>query len=183
MTDGADEATVRNAQAGDHEAFRKLLRLHQDAVYDYCLRLLGDAAEAQDAAQEAFVRCYERLRSLDHPTAFRYWLYAIVRNEVFGRLRRRRQYQIIPLDEAEANVWEETTPFEHVVDLERRALLARLLNRLRPEYREVVILREVDGMSYEEIAAVTGATLPAVKARLFKARRALANAATEGPQS
>lgn len=179
MTGPADETIVRQAQAGDHEAFRHLLRVHQDAVHGYCLRILGNAFEAEEASQESFVRCYERLPSLDHPSAFRWWLYTIVRHEVFGRLRRRKQYRPVALEDADQDVWETDSPLERVIAEERSAQLRRLLDRLRPEYREALMLREIEGMTYDEIAAVTGATVSAIKSRLFKARRALALAASD----
>lgn len=172
-----DEALVREAQTGGHDAFRSLFQRHKDAVYSYCLRILGNAVDAEDAAQEAFVRSYEGLSTLDHPASFRYWLYTIVRNEVFGRLRRRKQYRPVALEEADHEVWEVETPLDHVIRGERADLLRRLLDKLRPEYREAVILREQEGFSYAEIAAIAGATEGAIKARLFKARRALMRAA------
>lgn len=173
MNANSDEQFVREAQAGGPEAFRKLFHRHKDAVYSYCLRILGNPFDAEDAAQEAFVQSYEGLSTLDHPASFRYWLYTIVRNEVFGRLRHRKQYHQVTLDDADDEVWEVDTPFEQTVRGERAAFLRHLLDRLRPEYREALILREQEGFTYAEIAAVTGASEAAVKACLFKARRAL----------
>ncbi len=177
MIANSDEALVREAQTGGPDAFRMLFHRHKDAGYSYCHRILGNAFDAEDAAQEAFVRSYEGLSTLDHPASFRYWLYTIVRNEVFGRLRRRKQYRQVTLNEADDEVWEVETPLELAIRGERAALLQHLLDRLRPEYREAVVLREQEGFSYAEIAAVTGASEAAIKARLFKARRALMRAA------
>jgi RNA polymerase sigma-70 factor (ECF subfamily) len=169
-----DDELIREAQAGDADAFRSLYERHKSAVYTYCLRMLRHGADAADATQNAFLRAFEGLRSLDHPASFKYWLYTIVRNEIYARIRRRTAGRQIPLDDLDDRAWDDDTPHECAVRAEVGVLIRTLIDALRPEYREVLMLREFEGFTYAEIAAVTGDSEASVKARLFKARKALA---------
>jgi RNA polymerase sigma-70 factor (ECF subfamily) len=165
---------TRSAQAGDSDAFRTLYEQHKSAVYTYCLRMLRHSADAADATQDAFLRAFEGLRSLDHQGSFKYWLYAIVRNEIYARIRRRTTRREFPLDDLDDRIWEDETPHDVAVRAEAATAIRTLIDALRPEYREVLMFREFEGLTYAEIAAITGDSEASVKARLFKARRALA---------
>jgi len=167
------EVLIRRVQSGDTEAFRQLYGSYKDQVYNYCRRLLNSTEDAEDAAQEAFVRVFQNISTLDHPASFRYWLYTIVRNEVFGRIRLRSGHQMESLRDDEERVWIDETPHDKSVRSETTELVRMMIGKLKPEYREVILLREYEGMSYVEIAAITGNSESSVKSRLFKARRAL----------
>ena len=167
-----DEQLIDQIDAGNPAAFAQLYQRHKDALYAFCFRLLKDRDDAMDAVQETFVKIHKQLRSLKESSSFRAWMFAIARNEVYVVFRRRKTTN--GLDGEAELVWGEETPLEIVIGEERTKLVQRVLGKLKPEYREVLLLREYEQLSYAEIAEVTGDTESSVKSRLFKARRALA---------
>ncbi len=166
----SDKELVEELQSGSRRAFAEMYERLKEPVFAYCLRMLGDRPSAEDAAHDAFFKAFEAIHTLDEPRAFRAWLYRIVRNEVFSQLRRKRT---VPLND-DVDVWDEDNPHLQLVARERAETLQLLLGRLKPEFREALVLREYDGLSYEEICCVTGDSLAAIKSRIFKARKALA---------
>lgn len=145
---------------------------YRQSVYGFCLRMLREEAPALDAAQETFLKMISRIGGLNSGARFRPWLFAVARNEVLMVLRKRKSVPMDPLDDAET-VADPGTPLRTTEGSESSALIAAALERLRPIYREAFLLREQEGMTYDEIAVVTGTSLSAVKSRLFKARIAL----------
>lgn len=160
---------------GDDFAFVSLYNRYKAPVYTYCVKMLLDTEAARDAMQETFLRVFENRGRLLNTDSFRAWTFTIARNQCLNQLRRmKRQVQ---LDEALAATLHQVVDDQPGVRLEkseRTALITYFLGRLKPEYREVIVLREYQNMTYAEIAAVTRSTLSAVKSRLFKARRKLA---------
>lgn len=156
---------------GDERAFAALFERFRRPVFVFALRMLGDEDAARDLVQDVFVRIWERRAQLDRPGSFRSWLFAVARNRCLSQLRRGRG--LVPLDDAP----EEALVSAAAVDGPERdqdlVLLRRALAALKVEYREVLVLREYQELSYAEIAAITDSTESAVKSRLFKARRAL----------
>lgn len=154
---------VRTSFASLYETFRRPL-------YRYCLAFARDTATAEDATQEAFVRLYRSLDSIHGESSVRSWLFTVARNEMLGMIRKQR-FQV-PI--GDHDVAEEDTPGTIMMQSESAALVRRMISELNEEYREVLILREYESFSYAEIAEITSSSLPAVKSRLFHARRALA---------
>jgi len=167
---------IRSLQVGDSEAFAGIYDIYKDSVYTYCFRILNrNHQDAEDAVQESFIKVYENISSLDHPGSFRYWLYTIVRNHVFGRLRGRQREIHIDPEQLDQQVWDGTSPHDAMVGRQRTEIVLEGISQLKPLYREAVLLREYEQMSYVEIAAIVGSTEDAVRARLFKARKALSD--------
>lgn len=166
-----DEQLIDQISAGNSAAFAQLYQRYKHALFAFCFRLLKDRDDALDAVQETFVKIHNRLPTLHDPDSFRVWMFAIVRNEAYAILRRKNN--LVGLDGEAQNVWEEGTPLDSMIGKEKVEIVQRLLERLKPEYREVLMLREYEQLSYAEIAAVTGDTESSVKSRLFKARKAL----------
>ncbi len=164
---------LTRAQAGDQRAQGALYTLHWRSIYLYALRLLVDPDLAKDAAQNALLKGLVSLNTLDHPTALRSWLLMIVRNEVFTILRAKRRNGLEPLEHHTDVLVENQTPLEDVMNVERSEIIRRAIENLKPAFREVILLREYEQLSYMEIAAVTQSTESAVKSRLFHARKAL----------
>ena len=165
-----DVDLVALAKDGHGEAFAELYRRHSDAIVAYCGRLLGDYDAANDALQASFMRALDQLATLKRPEAFRSWLFQIARNEAFAFLRRaRRNGQADPEE-----IVEDATPLDQLVELESKQLAETMLAGLKMEYREILILREYENLSYAEIAEITGDSVSSVRARIFKARRAMA---------
>jgi RNA polymerase sigma-70 factor (ECF subfamily) len=172
-----DRLLVDQALAGDQQAFGELVRPHQHSVYNLAYRMLGERGEAEDAAQEAFLRAYANLGSYDADRPFRTWLLSIASNHCIDRLRKRRLTWLsidenLPPHPALSSHEEE--PEDTVIGNERAAMIQHLLDELAPEYRAAVVLRYWYDMSYTEIAEMLQTTESAVKSRLFRARQSLA---------
>jgi len=161
-----DQELLALLRGGNQKAFAELYERYKRGLYAYCVRLLGDRQEAEDAVQEAFVKL--AAASIVEPSALKSWLYRVARNECLMGLRRNRTS-----GDADS-VWADETPLSLAEQSDTRLLVQRALERLAIEYREVLLLREFEGMSYGEITEVTGASPASVKSRLFRARRALA---------
>jgi RNA polymerase sigma-70 factor, ECF subfamily len=169
--DGELAAAFRD---GDDRAFAALYERYKRPLYMFALRMLGEADGARDLVQDVFLRVFERRTQLHRPDSFRGWLFAIGRNRCLTLLREGRRQA--PLDEAPP----EAIAIEAAVDgLEAEQDVQRIrqaLAGLKVEHREVLILREYQDLSYQEIAQITESSESAVKSRLFKARRALHDA-------
>jgi RNA polymerase sigma-70 factor, ECF subfamily len=169
-----DKELLNQIRSGNERAFTDLYNKHRPRLLAYCFRLLQDRVAAEDVVQVAFQKAFESINSLDKPELFFYWLYSIARNEVYGVIRKTRKNGTTSSIDEEKDIWDEETPFELVVKTELAELVQHHLNHLKMEYREVLILRQYDKLSYAEIAAITGDTISSVESRLFKARKALA---------
>ena len=170
-----DRALIEAFQTGDEFAFVSLYNRYKDAVYAFCVKMLLNRELAQDVMQDTFLRIYENRERLLNVNSFKAWLFTIARNQCLNQLRR-NNWQI-PLDSEMALPPDvhgtKSTPVSDLEKSEKIRLVNRFLAELKPDYREVIILREYQNLSYEEIAAVTRSTLSAVKSRLFKARKKL----------
>lgn len=169
MVSFSDEYLIERLREGDPRALGILYERYKNPVYAYCHRLLNDQQAAEDAVHDTFLKIRYAIHTLQQVQSFRSWLFRVARNEAYTFLRRTRNFD--GLDEQD--VWEAQTPLEQFVEEETTQIVQLLMNVLRPEYREVLILREYEGLSYAEIAEVTGATESSVRSRLFKARKAL----------
>lgn len=170
-----ERAWIQKARAGDQEAFACLVKAYQTAVYNLAYRMLGNAVEAEDAAQEVFLKAYTRLNTYDSGRKFSSWLLAIASHHCIDRLRKRRF--ALSLDELPPWRWPAGSsgrPEEAVIRGEERDEVRQLLNQLPPHYRAAVILRYWYDLSYREIAEAMETTESAVKSTLYRARRRLA---------
>jgi len=184
---GADHSNeailISRSQADDVQAFNLLVERYQHRVYGLCVRMLGDADAAADATQEVFLSAFRGI-SRYRDGSFLGWLLRIARNECYDQLRARKRRPHISLDiaasDADAAQIELTDPSEAPDDRMLRAELAQELQRrlqeLEVDLRLVVILSDIQGYRYEEIAAATGWPLGTVKSRLSRARARLRDA-------
>jgi RNA polymerase sigma-70 factor, ECF subfamily len=169
---------LRLAQRGDEAAVTQLVETYQRSVFGVCYRMLGDAKEAEDATQEALVKALTNLHTYDIDRPFRPWLLRIASNECIDRIRRRKD--TLSLDGmGEDGAWEwkagdSPNPETMVLQAEREAAVRAMLASLSPTDRMVVTLFYWEDLPYAEIEAVTGLTTSAIKSRLFRARRMLA---------
>lgn len=164
-----DSELIEWLRKDDRQAFAELYERYKVPVYRYCMKMLGESAPAEDAVQETFLKMYSRIEQLLDPNRLLPWLFSIAHNEVLMHIRRDRRNG----SESAEEVWEELTPYDLAVKSETREIVQHLLGRLKNKYREVLILREYDRLSYNEIASITGDTESSVKSRLFKARKAM----------
>ncbi|MFQ6101732.1 MAG: RNA polymerase sigma factor [Anaerolineae bacterium] len=174
----SDEAEwIRLARRGDQAAFGRLVVAYQTPVYNLAYRMLGNAGEAEEAAQETFLRVYTKLHSYDLQRPFRSWLLSITSHYCIDRLRRRRITWLSFEDEIAAPerlASADPNPESAVVWQERENRIQQLLATLSPTDRAAITLRYWYDYSYEEIAEALNLTVSAVKSRLHRARRALA---------
>lgn len=174
MTDPTDEALLLKTREGDRDAFAVLYNRYKPRLFGYCHHLIADRQIAEDIVQTTFLKAFKALSTLDNPNLFYYWLFSIARNEIFTILRQKRtEGGTLPIDEVD-EIGDPDSPHEKFVREETREVVQRCLGQLKVEYRELLVLRQFEKLSYAEIAAITGDTLSAVESRLFKARRALA---------
>lgn len=166
------------ARQGDEGAFAKLVEAYQRPVYNLAYRMLGSPGEAEDAAQETFLRAFTRLDTYDPNRKFSSWILSIGSHYCIDQLRRRRG-KTVSMQEIMTERWlpdDAPRPEERTLDQEREALIQCMLQEVAPQYREVLILRYWYDYSYEDIAEITRTSVSAVKSRLHRARNAMANA-------
>jgi len=164
------------ARTGDQQAFCQLVDAYQRPVMSLTYRMLGDREEAEDAAQETFLRAWSRLHQYNPERKFSTWVFSIANHHCIDRLRKRR-VKVVPLDDtpvAFALHGEEGRPEESLLDAETSQEIQALIDLLAPQYRVPLILRYWQECSYQEIAQVLDLSLSAVKSRLFRARQKLA---------
>src|SRR5579862_9740064 len=163
-----DPAVLRSAQRGNEAAFATIVRDYQTPVFNYVLRLTGDRASAEDLTQEVFLRVYQGLPRFSLRCKFTTWLFQVTKNRVLDELRarERRPQAVITLDDAPAlEVFDR--PAE---EGEALAALWRAVHDLNPDLKMALLLRDVVGLPYNEIADSLEITLSTVKWRIFKAR-------------
>jgi RNA polymerase sigma-70 factor, ECF subfamily len=175
--DPAVDALVTRARSGDLTAFNQLVLRFQDPVYGLTLRMLGAPQPAEDATQEAFIRAWQRLETF-RGGSFKSWLFTIAANQARDELRRRGRRPSQSLDMA----WDDPetphldppsddpSPEDEALRAELRTALERALQTLPDDWREIVVLSDIHGMDYREIADATGLALGTVKSRLSRAR-------------
>jgi len=173
--DEQEQVWVEDARRGDSQAFSRLVQAYQRPVYNLTYRMLGSVEEAEDAAQETFLRAYSRLGQYDPTLKFSTWVFSIANHHCIDRLRKRRvTYISIDDNPVLENLVEDTPQPEHLaLDGEQNAEMQALIGLLENDYRTPLVLRYWEDMSYEEIAATMGVTVAAVKSRLFRARQQL----------
>lgn len=174
---------IRKAQNNDLPAFEELVRLYQNKVYTLCVRLAGNYNDAQDLAQEAFIRAYRAIGSFRNEADFGTWIYRIAVN-VWLNVRRKNDGQpMVYLDEpyqgeegavARRDLAAATgDPLQELEEKEFRGLVRVALDGLSEEHRTVLVLRDMEGYSYEDISRMQGCSLGTVKSRLNRAREAM----------
>ncbi len=170
----SEDDLVRDFQRGEDLAYAALYNRYTRHIYCFCLKMVGDEDEVKDIVQEVFLKMYEHRMQLSNPSRFRAWIFMIARNQCLTHYRDHKR--MTPLDEEWPTHHDllETPSLSQEVERDEEVRLVRFyIAQLKPDYREVVVLREYQGLSYEEIADVIGTTVAAIKAKLFKARKEL----------
>ena len=161
-----DRILLQAARDGDLDAFAAIVRRHHAAVYRVALRMLGSDADAQDAAQETFVRAWRGLGSFRGESAVSTWLYRIVTRRCLDLIARRRTTEQL----GEVEVAAHDDPAERTEQRERLQAVLRAISRLPGDQRAALVLREFEGLAYEQVAEALDISLSAVKGRLHRAR-------------
>lgn len=178
----ADDRLLERSKAGDVEAFAQLISQYEKKVYTIAYRFMGNHEDASDLAQEAMLKAYRSIKKFRGDASFKTWLYHITANVCRDELRRRSKRRETSLDEPlffeNDEVPKQTADWTNVPERvyenkELQGYLHGLIKALTPEYRMVIVMREIQGLSYEEIARQLDCSLGTVKSRLSRARKAL----------
>jgi RNA polymerase sigma-70 factor (ECF subfamily) len=176
MTDSdADAELMRRVREGDEGAFRDLIERHQRVVIATIHRAIGDAWEAEDLAQRVFLQIYRSAGRYQPTAKFTTWMFTIVHNTIRNEYRRRARHAATSLDEVGEHVPDSRAadPARQVAETELQERIQAAIGELPANQRTAVILCRYEGQSYDEIAAVLGCTIPAVKSLLHRARETL----------
>jgi RNA polymerase sigma-70 factor (ECF subfamily) len=174
---------LRRAQQGDDTAFSRLVEVYQKPVYNLCYRMLGNAGDAEDAAQETFIRAYKALRRYDPSRKFSTWLLTIASNYCIDQ-HRKRKLPTFSYDSYEnPDIPEKSKGMEALMMQEEyQQQISSLLDELKPKDRSAVVMRYWYDYSYEEISEALSLSVSAVKSRLHRARQTLADAWLQAQQ-
>jgi len=176
MTEADDWALVAQAQGGDMDAFAALVRAYQTPVIHFCQRMCGSLQDAEDLAQESFVRLHRHLGRLEPQARFSTVLFGIARNLTLNHLRdagRRGRGRTEPLDGRDLAIPVATGPEARARTSELETMLAASIAELSPDHREVLLLRDMQGLDYDAIAVILQCQKGTVKSRLARAREQL----------
>ncbi len=179
-----DERILNELRDGNAEAADRLLVVFGDRVYGLCLRILGSQQDAEEAVQETFLTVWTKWQTFQGKSKFSSWIYRIAANHAYMKLRKRRKHQgnvSLDVDLTGSDTWigrnisvawanDAASPSHEVELKEKRALLERAIQELKPGYRTAYILRDIEGMCLEEIAEIMNLSEPAVKSRVHRAR-------------
>lgn len=177
MPDLTDDDLIDAALAGEGSAFGTLMERYQDRVFRLVGRFTRDHGEAEDLAQEVFVKVFRKLHTFQRDSALFTWIYRVTVNTVndhFGRSSRRRLRLVDDPTELDANPSERSegsAPSQPLLDEEMRRVTREILEQLPENYRTILILREFEDMSYTQMAEVLGLQMGTVESRLFRARQ------------
>jgi len=178
----AVEVLIKKSQNDDLAAFEQLVGLYQNRVYSLSYQLAGNHADAQDLAQEVFIKAYQAIKGFRHEADFGTWLHRITVNLWLNLKRKQNTVPLVSLDEPvqtpEGEVYREVAaaggnPEQYVEDREFGDCVRAALGELSADHRAVLILRDIEGYSYEEMAVILNCSLGTVKSRLSRARQLL----------
>jgi RNA polymerase sigma-70 factor (ECF subfamily) len=179
LENNEEQALVDRARAGDAEAFTRLVEKYERKIYRLAKHITQNDEDAEDVLQEAFMKAYSNLDSFQGQSKFYTWIVRIAVNEALMKLRKRKSDRTVSLDEPhetdedtvarEIAVWEDD-PEKRYSREELRDILDRAVDSLKPGFRTVFVLRDIEELSTEETADALGISVPAVKSRLLRAR-------------
>ncbi len=171
-----DQAWVDEALKGNVQSFNRLVLKYQDTAYNVAYRILSDPDEAADAVQDSFIKAFKRLGQL-HGGSFKAWLLRIVTNSCYDRLRKKKRHPTVSMDASQEDgepfhQWPSHAPSPEEMALrhETEQIIQRGISQLPPEQRTVLVLSDIEGLSYKEIAEVTQVPIGTVRSRLARAR-------------
>ena len=181
MTREQESEIVRRVLGGDVNAFEQLVTDYEKNVYSIALRMTGNSEDAADMTQEAFIKAYNSLGNFRGDSKFSVWLYRIVSNVCLDYIRSRSRKPSVSLstenedgEEVEIDIADEEKTPENLLDRRlTRDAVQRGLQSLPPDHRQILLLREIQGLSYEEISEALGLEVGTVKSRIFRARKKL----------
>lgn len=177
-----EKLLVKKSQSGDVESFELLISSYDKRAYNIAYRIMGNEEDAKDMAQEALIRVFKSIRDFKGQSSFSTWLYRIVTNVCLDELRRRKNNKYVPLEGTIQTAGGELhmelcsdkeTPESAYERVEQRELIVKAIEELNEEYKSVIVLRDIQGFSYDEISKMLDCSLGTVKSRINRARNML----------
>lgn len=179
-----EKLLIKKSKSGDVEAFEQLIFDYQKKAYNIALRIMGNQEDAKDMCQEAFIRIFKSIEGFKEQSSFSTWMYRIVTNVCLDEIRKKKKNDTVSLD----NTFEtqngevhfetasdEDTPEEAFIRTEKRRIILKEINSLSEEYKTAIVLRDIQGFSYEEIANILCCSIGTVKSRINRGRNILKN--------
>ena len=184
--DSAERALIHKAARGDADAFEQLMTGQEGRMYAVALRMCGNREDAQDCVQEAMLRIYKALSSFKGQSSFSTWVYRITMNSCLDELRRRKSRAATSLDQMIDNGFsptdEDDTPERHSIQAEQKRQIEKAIAGLPEDMRAAVVLRDVQGCSYDEIARVLDTNVGTIKSRISRGREKLRGILSSPPE-
>lgn len=166
-----DDILIEKCLDGDEEGFEMLVKKYQNQVINTVYSLIGTTQDADDIAQEVFIKVYKNLGSFNKKAKFSTWLYRISVNTAYNHLKKEKRP--LPSDYLQATDVFKKSSLEELESREKQELIRKSIERLPFRFRRVIVLKEIEGLSYKDIAKTLGCRLGTVESRLFRARRML----------
>lgn len=181
-----EQKLIEKASGGDPSAFNRLMANHEKKMYAVALRMFANREDAQDCLQEAMLRVYRSIGTFKGQSSFSTWLYRITMNTCLDELRRKKNKQSTSLDSLLDQGWspadEESTPEKHAVRSEVRREIQSAIRELPEDMRSAVVLRDIQGFAYDEIAQMLNVNVGTIKSRISRAREKLRGKLHERPE-
>ena len=168
-----DHVLVESCLSGDRKAFELLVQRYEKKLYNVAYRITSDPEDAMDATQSTFVKAYEKLDTFDPKYKFFSWVYRILLNESLTMVHRKKRFEPWESDVVDDRSAAALNPAETLDETETDNQIQNAMRNLKPDYRVVIVLKHFHGMSYREMAEITGVPEKTVKSRLFTARQQL----------
>ena len=176
MQNSQERALIEAAAGGDPAAFEKLMRMHEGKMYAVALRMCASREDAQDCMQEAMIRAYRAIENFRFQSSFSTWIYRITMNTCLDELRRRKVRQATSLDALLDAGWAPSggeSPEGHAMQQDRRRALEGAIHALPEDMRAAIVLRDIQGYSYDEIADILSVNVGTIKSRISRGREKL----------
>jgi RNA polymerase sigma-70 factor (ECF subfamily) len=166
-----DTALLEHAQTGDRRAFSELAQRHQATVYHSCYRILGNVEDAKDASQETFLRAYTKLDTFQGRSTFKTWLVRVAMNVGLNKLTSRQKQSHLNIDFVTQPVASTDAPEAELIRAEAAIQIHKALQLVRPDHRAAIVLRELEGLTYQETAETLGVSEGTAKSWVHRGRK------------
>lgn len=184
MSDEKTDILIKSALKGDMQSFEELMYQYEKKVYNVALRVFKNPEDAKDISQDVFIKIYKNLDKFDNKSSFSTWIYRITTNTCIDELRKRKGKETVSIDndiEDDEGRFKrefadnEPTPEEKVISKEGESEIIKSMNTLSDEHRTIIVMRDIEGLSYTEISEIIGVSIGTVKSRISRARLQLKN--------
>lgn len=180
-----EKQLIHNAKNGDVEAFEIIIEKYQQQIFNIAFRMMGNYDDASDSAQNAIIKIFKNLKNFEGKSKLSTWIYRIVTNTCLDELRKKSRQNIISINQShdDKNLGKEiqiedkgNSPQDHVEKNEMQKVILNALEKMSPDHKAVIVLRDIKGLSYEEIARIVECNEGTVKSRINRARKSLKKA-------